>query len=215
MAFLAVKGGEQGVELQEYPIDSTAVVKTTQRMISFPYTPPPAGAEQPLLSPNGIGSALTWDDLSKVSEYAKLGYGQFKYVDQPLKIDNRLDIMPQYYDVDSDGKRAWLNFAAISDIHITDKEAPNQLLYLQKGNHQYAGQNTSLYSGVLPYTTQVFDATIQTINALNKKDNFDFMISLGDVTNSTRYNELRWYLDIIDGKSDNTKLRRSHWCGQC
>ena len=50
------------------------------------------------------------------------------------------------------------------------------------------------------YTTHVLDAAIQTANALHKKNAFDFAISLGDTCNSTSYNELRWYIDVIDGK---------------
>jgi metallophosphoesterase (TIGR03768 family) len=50
------------------------------------------------------------------------------------------------------------------------------------------------------YTTQVFDAAIQTANALYKRNPFDFFISLGDTCNCTMYNELRWYIDVIDGK---------------
>jgi metallophosphoesterase (TIGR03768 family) len=50
------------------------------------------------------------------------------------------------------------------------------------------------------YTTHVLDAAIQTANVLHKQDPFDFGISLGDTCNNTSYNELRWYLDVIDGK---------------
>jgi len=88
----------------------------------------------------------------------------------------------------------------MTDIHLTDKEAPNQLIFLQQNLPGFAGQNSSIYSGVMLYTPQVFDAAIQTANALHKKDPFDFFISLGDVCNSSMYNELRWYLDIIDGR---------------
>ncbi|HNW40243.1 MAG TPA: TIGR03768 family metallophosphoesterase, partial [Candidatus Omnitrophota bacterium] len=54
-------------------------------------------------------------------------------------------------------------------------------------------------SGIMLYTTQVLDAAVQTINALHKQDPFDFGISLGDTCNSTQYNELRWYIDVLDG----------------
>jgi metallophosphoesterase (TIGR03768 family) len=50
------------------------------------------------------------------------------------------------------------------------------------------------------YTTHVLDAAVQTINALHKQKPFDFGISLGDTCNSTQYNELRWYIDVLDGK---------------
>lgn len=194
--------GSGTTQVAGYAIDST-VVKTTERMITFPYVPPSAPGypgPEPATSPNG-GTALTWAELSQVSKYEELGYGQWEYLDQPLPIVPRTDIMPADYDAASVAQNTKLvNFFAMTDVHLTDKEAPNQLIYLQKGNPQYSGQNTSIYSGILPYTPHVFDAAIQTANALHEEDPFDFFISLGDVSNSSMYNELRWYLDIIDGE---------------
>ncbi len=194
-------------QLTGYPIDST-VVKTTERMIAFPYTPAskpivpgtmPFPAD-PLQSPNGK-AALTWDKLCQIPDYDKLAYGKWTYVDWPLPVVPRLDIMPNGYNAAAvTPKKRLLNFFAMTDIHLTDKEAPNQLIYLQQSLPGFAGQNSSIYSGVMLYTPQVFDAAIQTANALHRKDPFDFFISLGDVCNSCMYNELRWYLDIIDGK---------------
>lgn len=197
-------GGDSGTaQVAGYPIDAT-VVKTTERMITFPYVKPsPAHlfpGPDPAASPNG-GAALTWAELSKVLEYDSLGYGHWEYLDQPLPVVTRTDIMAPSYNTSSGVKKTRLmNFFAMTDVHLTDKEAPNQLMYLQKGNPQYSGQNTSIYSGILPYTPHVFDAAIQTANALHKEDPFDFFISLGDVCNTSMYNELRWYIDIIDGK---------------
>ncbi len=51
------------------------------------------------------------------------------------------------------------------------------------------------------YTTQVLDAAVRTINAIYKQEPLDFGISLGDTCNNTRYNELRRYLDVLDGKA--------------
>ncbi|MBW4056076.1 MAG: TIGR03768 family metallophosphoesterase [Proteobacteria bacterium] len=200
-------GSSSGTMVSSYPIDST-VVKTTERMIAFPYTPasatPAPGVmpypANPLQSPNG-GNALTWNKLSQVADYDRLGYGKWAYVNWPLPIVPRTDIMPPTYNAASvTAKTRLLNFFAMTDIHLTDKEAPNQLIYVQQSNPGFAGQNSSIYSGVMLYTPQVFDAAIQTANALHRKDPFDFFISLGDVCNSSMYNELRWYLDIIDGK---------------
>jgi len=199
--------GSNGTTVASYPIDST-VVKTNERMISFPYTqasnPVAPGTmpfpPDPLQSPNG-GNALAWNKLCQVADYDTLGYGKWTYVNWPLPVVPRLDIMPGTYNAASVSKKTrLLNFFAMTDIHLTDKEAPNQLIYLQQSNPGFAGQNSSIYSGVMLYTPQVFDAAIQTANALHKKDPFDFMISLGDVCNTSMYNELRWYLDIIDGK---------------
>ncbi len=190
-----------------YPIDAT-VVKTTERMISFPYTAPsghpPSGTmpspADPAQSPNG-GTALTWDQLRQLQDYDRLGYGKWQYVNWPLPIVQRTDIMPTGYSAASVTKKTkLLNFFAMSDIHLTDKEAPNQFIDLQKSKPGYCGTNSAIYAGVMLYTPQLFDAAIQTANALHKKDPFDFMISLGDCCNTSMYNELRWYIDIIDGK---------------
>ena len=99
-----------------------------------------------------------------------------------------------------------LSFFTISDIHIADKESPAQCIYL--GYHfpeptTPTGQplgNSSGYSAVILYTTHVLDGAVQTINALHKKMPFDFGIGLGDAANNTQYNELRWYIDVLDGK---------------
>jgi metallophosphoesterase (TIGR03768 family) len=194
-------------QVKGYPIDSK-VLKTTERMITFPYSQPVAAPEpgvmptpaDPAQSPNG-GNALTWDQLNQTTLYKNLGYGQWQYLDQPLPLKTRTDLMPESYDAGAVTEHSkLLNFVAMTDIHLTDKEAPNQLIYMQQHNPGNAGQNTSIYSGVMSYTPQLFDAAVQTANALHKRDPFDFFISLGDVSNTSMYNELRWYLDILDGK---------------
>ncbi|GEM_PF-3197493 len=76
----------------------------------------------------------------------------------------------------------------MSDIHLTDKEAPNQFIHNQQEDSSC--RITSLYSPVMVYTPQVFDAAIQTVNALHTKKNYDFGISLGDVSNTAMYNDL-------------------------
>ena len=64
----------------------------------------------------------------------------------------------------------------------------------------FGNTNTSAYSPVILSTTHVLDAAVQTINALHKRTPFDFGISLGDDANSNQYNELRWFIDVMDGK---------------
>ena len=96
--------------------------------------------------------------------------------------------------------KKFMNFFTMTDIHITDKEAPNQLIYFQQFDSTNSGPNTSIYSPVMMYTTQVLDAAIQTVNALHEHNQFDFGISLGDTCNNTSYNELRWYIDVFDGR---------------
>lgn len=180
-------GSDNGNQVQGYPIDPD-VQTTEQRMLAFSMDFTPDTTK-----------------LSQVSQYDALGYGTWTF-GAPLPVELRSDsapsgIMPAGYVVPAlPPKAKLLNFFAISDIHITDKEAPNQMIYLQQLDPTNSGANTSIYSPVMMYTTHVLDAAIQTANALHQKNAFDFGISLGDTCNNTSYKELRWYIDVIDGK---------------
>ena len=137
--------------------------------------------------------------LDEISKYKEYGYGQWT-TGGPLLSEKRIDLMGSAYDGAAVTlKTKLLHFFTLSDIHITDKEAPNQLIYLQR-LHKTLPVSASLYSGVMLYSTQVLDAAVQTVNALHKKKPFDFGISLGDTCNNTQKNELRWYIDVLDGK---------------
>ncbi len=135
-------------------------------------------------------------DLQNVSDYDKYGYGVWTK-GPGLDNEKRNDLMGVGYAYPSSTKsKQLLRFFAITDIHITDKESPSQAIYMEP----LLGWETSTYSPTMLYSTQVLDAAIQTVNGLHKQDRIDFGISLGDTCNSTQYNELRWYIDVIDGK---------------
>lgn len=164
-----------------YPIDSKVV--TTEERTVVP-VPVPVGSPQ-----------LQVTDIAKYSQY---GYGKWQF-GPGLKHEKRLDLMAANYKNTSVAPAAkLLNFFAITDIHITDKESPAQAIALRNQGAKY-----SAYSGVMLYSTQVLDTAVQTINSLNKKTSFDFGISLGDASNSTQYNETRWYIDVLDGRIIN------------
>ncbi len=166
-----------------YLIDKP-VSTTVDRMIAFP---------------KAVAPGLAKSALQQVSRYSELGYGKWTF-GSGLPVVPRSDLMPAgYLETLPRQHSRLMRFFAFTDIHITDKEAPNQLIYFQ-GAEPYAFGNTSIYSPVMLYTTQVLDAAIQTVNALHQTRPFDFGISLGDTCNSTQYNELRWYIDVIDGK---------------
>ena len=164
-------------QLEGYPI-APDVLTTRQRTV----VPDP---------PSGSGTISP----SEVSKYKQYGYGNWHY-GPGIDAGKRLDLMPAAYNFTTATHSArLLSFFTISDIHITDKESPAQAIYLGLKDHI-----SSAYSPVMLYTTHVFDAAVQTINALHKQNPVDFGIALGDACNSTQYNELRWYTDILDGK---------------
>ena len=132
---------------------------------------------------------------TELSKYKDNGYGAWHY-GPGLETEKRLDLMPADYNSASVTNSAQLlNFFTITDVHISDKESPAQALTLYS-----QGGSTSSYTGTMLYTTQFLDAAVQTINTLHKEKPFDFGISLGDMCNAAQFNELRWYIDVMDGK---------------
>ena len=168
--------------LQSWPI-TEEVYTTAERQI----LPVPLSANQPQLTPRDL------------TLYADYGYTAWQ-VGPPLPHTLWNTIAPDY-DAGATQEALLLSFFSFSDIHIADKESPAQPLYIGWMQPFGVYGMSSAYSPVLLASTQVLDAAIQTINVLHKKAPFDFGISLGDACNNTQYNELRWYLDVIDGKA--------------
>jgi len=170
--------GELQSQIQGYPISSN-VLTTRQRTV----VPVPVPSPSPAIYPY------------QVSQYAQYGYGQWQY-GSGIDSGKQYDIMPDGYSGAAvTNVTKLLSFFTITDVHISDKESPCQRIY-----YGYMGGNSSAYSAVKLYTTQVLDAAVQTINALHKTDSFDFGIGLGDASDNTQYNEIRWYIDVLDGK---------------
>jgi metallophosphoesterase (TIGR03768 family) len=181
---LGAKDGQQRkTKLAKYPIDQE--IFTTRDRTVVPDTPP---ASSPKIFPY------------ELSKYQKYGYGHWHY-GPGLDCVRRLDLMLSTYKITPATIRSsksvrLLRFFTLTDVHISDKESPAQAIYLG-----YKGGLSSGYSGVMLYTPHVLDAAVQTINALHKKNPFDFGIALGDSCNATQYNELRWFIDVLDGKA--------------
>ena len=162
-----------------YPIDS-AVFTTLDRVI----LPVNVSATAPKIQPYDI------------PKFAQDGYGGWQY-GPGLGFEKRLDLMsPGYTGAKATNTAELLNFFTVTDIHITDEESPAEAIY-----YGYAWGVISGYSPAMLYTTQVLDAAVQTVNVLHRKNPFDFGIILGDDINNGQYNELRWFIDVLDGKT--------------
>ncbi len=132
-------------------------------------------------------------DAAKFDQY---GYGRFEY-GPGIPCQKRTDLMPAGYTGESVRQTAeLLRFFTMTDVHITDKESPCQAIVFapRMGDNAH-----SCYSPLMLYTTQVFDAAVQTINKLDDAHAFDLGLALGDLANSTQKNELDWFIKIMDG----------------
>jgi hypothetical protein len=135
--------------------------------------------------------------IGEVDQYQALGYSHWSFGDG---VDYG-SILPDGSPVGTYNQaETLLTFFSISDIHITDKESPAQALYGGVVLGTFGNTNISAYSPIILSTTHVHDAAVQTINALHEQTPFDFGISLGDAANNNQYNELRWFIDVMDGK---------------
>ncbi|MBI5382872.1 MAG: TIGR03768 family metallophosphoesterase [Opitutae bacterium] len=158
--------------------------------------PPPTTRQQtirPIAIPPGTPPVAP-RDVANYGIYAtwQLGPGE--------DAGRRFDLMPASYKGSSHAARL-LTFFSMSDVHITDKESPAQVPFFGwNAPFGSSGLLSQAYSPVMLSTTQVLDAAVRTVNALHRQTPFDFGIFLGDVANSNQYNELRWFIDVLDGK---------------
>ncbi len=92
----------------------------------------------------------------------------------------------------------WLRFVQITDIHITDVESPARVVpfdIYQAGSWR-PGEG---------YSVQVLDALLQAVNRvhyaglLGRNRPVDFALFTGDVVENAQFNELRWFIDTLDG----------------
>jgi metallophosphoesterase (TIGR03768 family) len=138
--------------------------------------------------------------IDDVADYAAYGYGFWHY-GPGAPYQKRIDLMPAGYDISPLKNEArLLRFFTLTDVHITDKESPVQAIFFA---HLYGSGGIGFCTPLMLYTTHLLDAIVRTINGLHKQNPFDFGIALGDLANNTQYNELRWFIDIMDGKNIN------------
>jgi metallophosphoesterase (TIGR03768 family) len=169
------------------------------RVVSWPIAKNVYTTAQQQVLPVAVAPSAPQIGPGDVAQYQEYGYSAWT-IGGPLPHTLRTELAPAYKG--APGVARLLSFFSISDVHIADKESPAQPLFIG-WSAPYGPSSAGLssaYSPILLSTPHVLDAAVQTINALHKITPFDFGMSLGDAANNTQYNELRWFLDVIDGK---------------
>ncbi len=146
---------------------------------------------------------------SDLARYETNGYSSWQWGPGQSAGQLTTNMMPDGYLRATNAARL-LTFFCFSDIHLTDKETPSwpywsayqtQPGFTRNSTLPPGDGNSSAYSPVMLSTTQVLDAAVRTANALHRLLSFDFGMALGDDCNSAQYNELRWFIDIMDGQN--------------
>jgi len=160
------------------------------------------GTRQATIRPSYVAPDTPPIAPSNVSQYLTTDYGKWSW-GAGTSEGQKLALMPAGYEGATNAARL-LSFFSLTDIHITDKESPAQVPYLGWSagftNAGIGGLNPSSYSPVVLDSTYRLDATIKTINSLHRSSPLDFGMILGDMCNSAQFNELRWFIEVMDGK---------------
>jgi metallophosphoesterase (TIGR03768 family) len=161
---------------------------------------PVVTTRQQTIRPLAIPSGTMQIQPKDVSLYSLYGYSAWQV--GPAEDEGaKTNLMQTGYLAATNTARL-LSFFSMSDIHITDKESPAEVLWFG-WNAPFSttpGLFSQAYSPVCLSTPQVLDVAVKTVNALHRQTPFDFGICLGDAANSSQYNELRWFIDVMDGK---------------
>lgn len=97
--------------------------------------------------------------------------------------------------------KALAGFKQISDVHVVDEESPARLEYLDECDPRFS----SAYRPHEAMSTQVGDSMIRTLNRFTAGPAIgaplSFTISTGDNIDNNQLNELRWFIDLLDGET--------------
>lgn len=102
-------------------------------------------------------------------------------------------------------RRAVLAFAQLTDVHLVDAQSPARVEYTDRFDDEspQTGIFSSAYRAHEMLSTQVADSMVRRIAAIGVGPMtgvpLAFTMSTGDNVDNTQRNEVRWFIDILDG----------------